>query len=238
LSVTGTFIDVHSFAGETLFPWGSTSSTAPNASQIQSYARRLGFYNEMPAAKSSVLGAIGGATDDWIYGTLGVPGFTYELKDGGGQFFPTCAYYEASISNQVQDSFLYAMRAVRNPLQLATGPEVVALAAVRGATDTVITANATDVRSLPSTEPSQNINLVELYQTPPWEAGSSPVASFNAADGSFNSTSEAVTLTLANSTLPNAVTMFYVRARDTTNTWGPVSGVFLGSDVLYRNGFE
>ncbi len=87
LDASGVYIDLHSNGGGTWFPWGNTNSgAAPNATQLQTIARKIAFLNGLPAARSSVFGAIGGATDDWSFGTLGVAAFTIEL--GGSDFYP------------------------------------------------------------------------------------------------------------------------------------------------------
>jgi carboxypeptidase T len=238
LDASGIFIDVHSNGGGTWFPWGNTSAgVAPNATQLQSLARKLGFLNGLPGARSSDFGAIGGATDDWSFGTLGVAAFTMEL--GGNDFFPPCTTYEASIGPPAVASFFMAARTARAPYRLPAGPDVLNMAASYTPSSATITASANDTRFNPATEPTQNIASVALYTTTPWTPGATPIANFTASDGSFSSNIEGITVTLSGAQLPtNMKTLYYAQATDAAGNAGPVSAVFLSPQSLFRDGFE
>ena len=76
-------------------------------------------------------------------------------------------------------------------------------------------------------EPVQSIAAAEVYvDVPPWAPGAAPI-SLAAADGSFNSSVEAVTGTLSTAGWPLGRHTLYVRGRDTLNNWGPVGAVFV-----------
>ena len=238
LDASGVYIDLHSNGSGTWFPWGNrTSGAAPNATQLQTFARKVAFLNGLPAARSSDFGAIGGATDDWTFGTLGVAAFTIEL--GGSDFYPPCTTYESTIGPPAVASFFIAARVARAPYRLPAGPDVLNLTAVSGAGVT-LTASANDARYLPATEPTQAIASVALYNSVPWAANATPIASFAATDGNFNSNIESITLNLPEAQLPLvANTLFYAQATDAAGNKGPVSAVFLSpSDSILRNGFE
>ena len=239
LDASGVYIDLHSNGGGTWFPWGNTTlGAAPNATQLQTIARKIAFLNGLPAARSSDFGAIGGATDDWTFGTLGVVAFTIEL--GGNDFYPPCTTYESTIGPPAVASFFMAARVARAPYRLPAGPDVLNLAAVSGVGGVTLTASANDARYLPATEPTQAIASVALYNSVPWAVGAVPIASFAATDGSFNSNIEAITLNLAQAQLPPvANTLYYAQATDAAGNRGPVSAVFLSpSDSIFREGFE
>ena len=239
LDASGVYIDVHSNGAGTWFPWGNTiNGAAPNAPQLQTIARKIAFLNGLPAARSSDFGAIGGATDDWTFGTLGVVAFTIEL--GGNDFFPPCTTFESAIGPPAVASFFMAARTARAPYRLPAGPDVLNLTAVGNVGGVTLTASANDARYLPATEPTQAIVSVALYNGVPWAAGATPIASFAAADGAFSSSIEAITLNLAEAQLPLAAnTLFYAQATDAAGNNGPVSAVFLSpSGSIFRNGFE
>ncbi len=243
LDASGVYIDLHSNGAGTWFPWGNTTiGAAPNAQQLQTIARKIAFLNGLAAARSSDFGAIGGATDDWTFGTLGVVAFTIELSDGGTNqgFFPNCAAYESTIGPPAVASFFMAARVARAPYRLPAGPDVLNLTAVSGASGVTLTASANDARYLPASEPTQAIASVALYNSVPWVVGAVPIASFAATDGSFNSNIEAITLNLAQAQLPPvANTLYYAQATDAAGNKGPVSAVFLSpSDSIFREGFE
>ena len=237
-NASGIYIDLHSNAAGTWFPWGNTSAgAAPNATAFQTLARKLGFLNGLPGARSSDFGAIGGATDDWTFGTLGVAAFTIEL--GGSNFHPSCASFESSIGPPAVASFFMAARTARAPYRLPAGPDVLSMAVSYGTGTATITASANDTRFNPSTEPTQNIASVALYSVPPWSAGATAIASFSATDGSFNSNIESVTVTLSGAQLPIAAkTLYYAQASDGAGNLGPVSAVFLSPPGEFRDGFE
>jgi carboxypeptidase T len=239
LDATGVYIDLHANGAGTWFPWGNTTSgAAPNATQLQTIARKIAFLNGLPAARSSDFGAIGGATDDWSFGTLGVVAFTIEL--GGNDFFPPCSTYESSIGPPAVASFFMAARTVRAPYRLPAGPDVLGLTATASATGVTLTASANDARYLPATEPTQAITSVALYNSVPWAAGATPIASFAATDGIFNSNIEAITLNVSDAQLPLvANTLFYAQATDAAGNKGPISAVFLSpGGTIFRDGFE
>ena len=243
LDASGVYIDLHSNGAGTWFPWGNTSSgAAPNATQLQTIARKMAFLNGLPAARSSDFGAIGGATDDWAFGTLGVAAFTVELSSGGTSegFFPNCTAFENNIGPPAVASFFMAARTARAPYRLPAGPDVLNLTAVGNVGGVTLTATANDARYLPATEATQAIASVALYNSVPWAAGATPIASFVAADGAFSSNIEAITLNLPEAQLPLvANTLFYAQATDAAGNKGPVSAVFLSpSGSIFRSGFE
>jgi carboxypeptidase T len=235
LDATGVYLDVHSNGRGTWFPWGNTTAgSAPNATQLQTIARKFGALSGLPAARSSAFGAIGGATDDWSFGALGVVAMTMEL--GGNDFYPPCSTFESSIGPPAIASFFMAARVVRAPYRLPAGPDVLGLVAQTTVLGATLTASANDTRFNPATEPSQAIASVNLFNTPPWVSGASPLLSFLASDGNFNSAIEGITVDLPLAQIPDVPrSLFYVQASDAAGNVGPVSAVFLGP---YQNGFE
>jgi carboxypeptidase T len=246
IDATGVYIDVHTNGNGNWYSWGNVVATAPNSSQLRTLARKLGFYNGFPTDQSATTGAIGGATDDFTFATLGVTSFTMELN--GSSFFPTCTTYESSIAPGTINSLQFAAKVVRAPLKLPSGPELSNVVQSIGAGGLTITANASDVRvntsaqvaGQPAETPS-NIVGVDIYDTPPWVAGATPIGSFVAQDGSFNATAEQVTFTIPINQLPAQKTLWYLQARDAGAAGfqaGPITAVFVSGDAIFQNGFE
>jgi carboxypeptidase T len=94
---TGTFLTLHSYAELNIYPYGWTNSLAPNNTDLKALATAMARANRYDVVHGD--GGLNyfapGATDDWIYGTLGVPGYTIEVgpnASGCSGFFPayTC----------------------------------------------------------------------------------------------------------------------------------------------------
>lgn len=241
LDATGFYIDVHSAAAANWFPWGDVATPAPNAIQLQTLARKLAHYNQYPAQQGALAGAIGGASDDFVFGTLGVPAFTMEL--GGGGFFPSCTAYEASIAPGTLASLRFAARIVRAPYRLPAGPELDAVAAAPASAGGTlsISARADDARfgPGPGVEPVQAVAGVSIYAVPPWLPGAQPLAAMAAVDGAFDASDEPVRATLPAGVLAPGRHLLFLQAVDAAGASGPVSALFVDVEAaLFADGFE
>ncbi|MEV8509158.1 M14 family zinc carboxypeptidase [Actinoplanes sp. NPDC051475] len=90
---TGTFLTLHSYAELDIYPYGWTNSLAPNNNDLRTIATAMSQSNHYDVVHGD--GGLNyfapGATDDWIYGTRGVPGYTIEVgpdTSGCSGFFP------------------------------------------------------------------------------------------------------------------------------------------------------
>ncbi len=45
VTATGVFMDIHSYSDLVLWPWGFTSSAAPNGTALQTMGRKLAYFN-------------------------------------------------------------------------------------------------------------------------------------------------------------------------------------------------
>lgn len=238
---TGIYMDVHSNAGTTWWSWGNTNVPAPNASALQTLGRKIAYYNGLTPEQGSLGGAIGGATDDFTYGTLGVAAFTIEM--GGSSFFPTCTTYEASLVQPVVNGFWMASKLARAPYRWAAGPELTNLAAAPAGATVTLTARADDTRfnNSEGAEPAQSITGVAVYLQPPWQPGVTPIAQMQPADGGWNATAENVTVDIPATALQAGRQLVYLRATDAAGNQGPVAAVFVtmgAPDPLFANGYE
>ena len=239
----GILLDVHSFGEDVLWSWGFTTTQPPepNGSQLYSLGRKYGFYANYRPQHGS-FSTVDGATKDFAYGTLGIPGFTIEL---GTTFFESCTVFENDILQANLNALLYMAKASRAPYLLPAGPEPYAVAvnpsAVEGGDLVVLTATVDDTRftTLNGTEPSQPILSAQAYvDTPPWQDGASAIP-MSASDGVFNAVAENVELLLDTSSLAPGRHLLFVEATDVAGNTGVVSAVFLDIEgAIFDDDFE
>jgi hypothetical protein len=231
---SGIHLDIHSYGQLVLWPWGNTATPAPNGTALQTLGRRFAFFNGHNPTQSIGLYPTDGTSDGPSYGELGVAAFTFEV---GTSFFQSCAVYEADIKPKNLPALIYAAKVVRTPYLTPGGPDVLTPSlsgtasgsGVAAGTVVQLSASANDTRfnNTNGVEPTQSITAAEAtIGTPPWATGAVPVP-LQAADGSFNASTEALTGSLNTAGLPVGQHIVYVRARDASGTWGPVSAVFL-----------
>jgi carboxypeptidase T len=227
----GVHLDIHSYSQLVLWPWGTTNTPAPNGTALQTMGRRLAWFNGYTPQQSIGLYPTDGTSDGPSYGERGVAAYTIEL---GTSFFQSCTTYNNTIKPNNLPALIYAARVSRAPYLLPAGPDVASLShnggtGVPAGTPVTLTASITDTRFNNSngTEATQAINAAEAYiDTPPWSPGATAIA-LSASDGSFNSTTESVTGTLNTTNLANGKHTVFVRGKDASGAFGPVTAVFL-----------
>ncbi|MED5622322.1 M14 family metallopeptidase [Ideonella sp. BN130291] len=231
---SGIHLDIHSYSQLVLWPWGTTSTPSGNGTALQTLGRRLAWFNGYTPEQSIGLYPTDGTSDGPSYGELGVAAFTIEL---GTSFFESCSSYNSSTKPKNLPALIYAAKVVRAPYQLPAGPDVTTLTlsndasggGVPAGTAVTVSAAITDTRFNNSngTEPTQNISAAEAYiDVPPWAPGATPIA-LRASDGSFNAPTENATGTLATSGLALGKHIVYVRGKDASGQFGPVTAAFL-----------
>lgn len=232
---TGVYIDLHSYSELVLWPWGFTSTVAPNGTAFQTLGRKFAYFNNYTPEQSIGLYPTDGTTDDFAYGDLGVAGFTIEL---GTDFFQDCSTFENTILPTNMRALMYAAKVSRTPYMTAAGPDALNVAATPGAVTSgdlvslTATLNDTRFNNSNGTEPTQNIAAAEFYiDVPPWQVGAvaNPMAP---ADGTFNSTIENAVATINTTGLNSGRHTIYVRGKDASNNWGAVSAAFLTISVF------
>ncbi|MBB5016808.1 hypothetical protein HNQ59_000070 [Chitinivorax tropicus] len=230
---SGIHLDIHSYSQLVLWPWGYTNTPAPNGNALQTLGRKFAFFNGYTPQQSIGLYPTDGTSDGVSYGELGVAAYTFEL---GTAFFQSCSAYNSTIKPQNLNALIYAAKVVRTPYITPGGPDVtsVGLAGTAGTTGVTagtpvqLTAVVTDTRFNNSNgvEATQNISSAEYYiDVPPWKVG--VAKSMTATDGVFDEKTEDVRATINTTGLSVGKHLVYVRSRDTTGTWGPVSARFL-----------
>jgi carboxypeptidase T len=230
----GMFLDIHSFGRRLMWPWGSTTTVAPNGIALQTLGRKFAFFNNHNPHQAIYLYTTDGSTRDFAYGDRGVASFTFEV---GTDFFQDCASFESTIYPTNRQALLYAARVVRRPFELPAGPDTVSVVAQPGTVNVgqplTVSAIANDTRFNNSngTEPTQNVAAAEAYlDTPPWAPGAAalPMA---ANDGAFDEPVEDVQAVLSTAGWTVGRHLLFVRARDAANNWGPVAAVFVDVQI-------
>ncbi len=224
----GLFIDLHSYSQLVLWPWAFSATPAPNAAALQTLGRKFAYYNHYDPSPAYTLYVTDGSTDDYIYGELGVPAFTFEM---GTWFFQDCPTFEDSIVPDNTAALLYGLKAAGAPYQQPTGPEVVnarvtfAPAVPGGPAN--ISALADDKRTT-SGEAVQNIQAaIYTIDAPPWSTPAPVLHPMQAADGAFDQRSEALTATVNTSGLTTGQHLVFIQAQDKNGNWGTVSAAWL-----------
>ena len=238
-STPGLFISLHSYGRLVLFPWGYTTTHAPNAHGLATLARRLGYPLNNTLCQAGGAGCLyqtDGTTDDFAYGDLGVASFTIEL---GTSFFQSCSYFEDAILQQGLAALRYAFSAAPRPYELAQGPEVLHASVqqqrvgVQQRVTISATADATRIAVLSGsgissiTEPIDRIHSARLtIDELPWASGA-VTHTFAPVDGTFNSVQEAITATVDIACLPHGRHTLHIQAQDDQGDWGIVTAAFV-----------
>lgn len=219
-NATGIMITLHSYGNLVLWPWGNRSTAAPNAAGLKGIGDKFATYNGYQACQSGpCLYTVSGSSDDFVYGELGSPAYTFEI---GTQFMPPYSEIDAVQWPKNGPALEYAAKIARTPYKLAFGPD---------ALNVTITDNHNGTHTLTATiDDTKNGNnaitkAAFLLDTPYWLGGS--ITPMQPVDGSYNSPVEAVTATIDTSSLASGRHMIFVHGKDSTNRFGPAGAVFL-----------
>ena len=236
-SASGIFLDIHAHGRLMLWPWGYTSTPAPNGAQLRTLGRKLAFFNGHLPMQAIGLYLTHGTTDDYAYGELGVASYTFEL---GTTFFQPCDYFENTILAGNLRALRYVLKAAHAPYAIPAGPEALDVAVSAGAspagvpagTPVTLSATLSDKRysDQNGVEPAQAIAAGEYYvDVPPW--GENPAANaMTAADGAFDQVVEDATASVDTTEWRTGRHIVFARAQDADGHWGAVSAVFLFID--------
>lgn len=256
ITTTGAMLTLHSYSDLVLLPWSwsqclgmcTASQQAPNDAGLRAFAFRMSYFNGYATGQASeLLYPASGTTDDWAYGVLGIPGFTFEigpLSGGCGGFTPPYACQDNVFWPIQRGAFLYAAKAARQPYALALGPSTFSItlsnSVVTPGTPVTLAAVVNDgaYGNNPQSigRPAvQVIDAAEVYLDAPPQAGGAPMA-LAAQDGAFDSPVEPVTGVLDTTSLSAGRHILFVRGRDASGNWGPATAQWLfvtGDRKLY-----
>ena len=208
VDTSGIFITLHSYGDLIFFPWAWTDSAAPNALALQTLGRKFGYHSGYQVCQSGGVGCLyqsSGNSDDWAYGELGVPAYTFEI---GTSFFESCSYFETNILPEQISTLLFALKAARLPYQDPAGPDTIDLGVsaqrIAPGAGLNMTFSADDTRYHNpgwGQEPRQNIAAARYsIDAPSWQSGGQTV-SLQPGDGISNSPVEGFSAQIDTSTL-------------------------------------
>lgn len=228
----GVFIDLHSFGGQVLWPYGFNATVAPNSASLTTLGRKFAWYNGYSPEKASVSFDTCGTSDDFNYGELGVAAFTFEM---GASFFEPCANFNDTIWPDNSQALLYAAKVARAPYLWPSGPnaedgEISSTTLVQGRPLRLAAVLRDDrfqaATNPPGVEPVQAVSGGEVYADgAPWEGGT-PVA-MTPLDGFFDSAVEAAELRLDTAAMPLGRHVLLVRGSDTSGAVGAPTGLLV-----------
>ena len=232
VTTTGVFLDLHSYGGDVLWPWGFTANPAPNAAALQTLGRKLAFFNDYAPRQAIEFYPTDGTADDFAYGELGLATYAFEI---GTRFFESCSAFEATVYPDNLAALLYAARAARAPYQLPAGPDTldvdVSENRVAAGKPVTLTARLHDGRfsDRNGIEPVQEVAAAAYHVGGrPWLTATATLAgTMSAADGAFDQPEERGTVVVDTGVLAPGRHLIYVRGRDAVGNWGPVSAAFL-----------
>ena len=223
ITATGVFLDIHSYSELVLWPWGLTSTPAPNGTALQTLGRKFAYFNGYRPEQAIGLYRTDGTTDDFAYGELGLAAYTFEL---GTFFFQDCATFENTILPDNLLALIYAAKVTRAPYLTPAGPDALDLAVE--VVQLTATIDDTRYNNGNGTEPTQNVATAEYYiDIPPWVTTTTPISyPMTAVDGAFDETIENVEATLDTTGLSHGRHTIFVRGQDAGGNWGAFSAVF------------
>ena len=219
-TTSGIFVSLHQQGELVLWPWWDTVSAAPNATGLEAIGRKFAAFNGYtPGSGSQGLYQASGTADDWVYGTLGVPSFTFEI---GREFLPWYPTVDETLWPENVAALVYAAKLARTPYATVLGPDANQVTIERTAGKLTISATIDDTAN-----GGQAVAAAEYYvDVPPWNSGAVPQL-LAASDGGFGGPREQVTATLATDGLAPGQHVIYVRGQDALGTWGPFSAGLL-----------
>jgi len=230
---TGTFLSLHQYADEILWPWGFGGDAA-NGAQLEKIGRKLAYYNGF--APTQFLYTVDGDTYDWTYGKFGIASYLFEVgPDYGscGGFFPAYGCIDG-IDGMPRDfwaeqrpAFIFLHKIARTPYMTGYGPDAQSLAvsptSVPQGTSVELTANIADHRY--GSDTKTNVAAAEYFVDAPGADGSG--IAMAASDGSYGGLTENVLATVDTSSLSVGTHYILVHGKGTNNYWGPFTAVFV-----------
>ncbi|HSB66182.1 MAG TPA: M14 family zinc carboxypeptidase, partial [Anaerolineales bacterium] len=233
-NTSGIFLTLHSYADDILWPFGFNPGSAPNNDQLETIARKLADITGVMLPTGGIGYSVNGSSDDWIYGKLGIPAFTYEIGPNTGicgSFFPDYRCQDGlpgvtrNFWGELKESFVYINKIAATPYITAYGPDAQNLTAIPQVNPTLFDLAATVLDQRYSGDPLQHIMAAEYFIDAPGSDGLG--FAMSPSDGSWGGTSEAVEAVVDASILDQGRHYLLVHGKNDDNVWGPYTAVFI-----------
>jgi hypothetical protein len=229
-STTGLLLTLHSFGELILRPWGYSENPTPNHEGLKAIGDKLASFNGYFSCQASnCLYTASGTTDDWAYGELGIPAFTYEI---GRHFIPDYSEIDEIQWPANLPSFLYAARILQTPYETILGPDVYGVeGAVSIEENSVVISAVID----DSEHGGDQIMAASFSIDLPYWASGAITQPLSAVDGNLDSKVEAVSAKISVDDLSTGKHLLYVNGKDSDGNWGVTSAsfIFIGYDNMF-----
>ncbi|GLY47234.1 M14 family zinc carboxypeptidase [Lentzea sp. NBRC 102530] len=116
----GMVVTMHAALNVVLLPWGYTTTPSPNDGPLRAMAKdmaQLAGPEWQYGQPGELLYTAGGSIDDWVYGELGVPHYTWEIGNWEGEctgFLPAYSCQDGHWA-EVRPMLTYAAKKAANP---------------------------------------------------------------------------------------------------------------------------
>ena len=122
---SGILLTLHNYGDLVLRPFGFDYTLAPDEHGLKEIGDRLASRNGYRSCRPpECLYVANGTTDDWAYGELGIPAYTFEIGTYEDGFSPPYAVIDQVHWPLNKDAFLQAALLARQPYQLVEGPDI------------------------------------------------------------------------------------------------------------------
>lgn len=221
----GLLITLHSFSNLVLWPWGNTTLPAPNRNDLRAIGDKFADFNGyLSCQPTHCLYGTNGTTDDWAYGELGIPAFTFEI---GNQFMPAYAEIDAVQWPDNRPALIYAAKIARTPYMTVHGPDVLELTVATGIPGPTLHAIIDD-----RSNGGQPISAATYSIDIPPDSEGATLRSLEATDGAFDSITEAVSGKIDLAGIEPGRHILFVRGQDINGNWGAISAIFIDVAVV------
>lgn len=227
-TTSGLLISLHTYSELVLWPWGYTPKSSPNAEALAQLGQKFADRNGYTPRQAAHFYPSSGTIDDWAYGTLGIPVYTFEIGPATGPCGGFMPAYRCLEEDEDEPGFwprnlpalLYAAQVVRAPYTQPSGPAIEHIDVV---SDTHTITYTVEVNG--GTQP---VSATEIYLgRSPWHGGT-PLE-LAPLDGTFDSASEQAQITLPlqrvmteTAELTPSHRLVLARGRSGEGVWGPV----------------
>jgi carboxypeptidase T len=237
LGTKGLFVTIHAYGNLMLFPYGDTITPSPNDAGMRSTGFRMSYHNGYNTGLGSeILYSVSGSSDDYVYGTLGIASFTYEIGPSSGAcsgFAPAYSCVSSTFWTPNRNALLQGMKLAQAPYQLSLGPSALSASAspttVSAGTSVTVTATVND-NALGATgisRPAAQSIAGAQYCVDALPGNGCTATAMSASDGTFNATSESVTATIDTTGWSVGQHLVTVRGQDSAGNWGAAVSVFV-----------
>ena len=236
---TGAYIDVHASGKVVGQPWYYKNITAPNIWELMALNHKFCSFNghkPVVSGYDSFWYEAAGATDDYMYGSLGVAAFTFEV---GHDQAENCNYFEKEIIPHNFHALLYGAKVSRAPYRIPKGPDVTRFALSRSLEDPDsairVEVAASDVHrtlikdkrgvTIPDKYPvipsgKQNVSSIQVFVDEHPYDNSNPLPYATIPTGISNSATESIAIDIGTSTLVEGQHTVCVQAVDSASMEG------------------